>query len=81
MEFKTYTNEFVPPDHPKVITRAIFQNEFYGGTEDKPRVYFIWGVDELDNKDVALWDSKDVGTAVMDMNFDPIEKETFGRLQ
>lgn len=27
-----------------------------------------------------MWKSKDIGKAVMDMNFDPIEKDTFGKL-
>lgn len=79
IEFKTYNEEFVPADHPAQVAKTLYNDMFFG-SEDLSRVYFVWGIDDVDISNTSQWDSRDIGEAIIDRNFDPIEKETFQKL-
>jgi len=78
-QFKTYIEDFLPEDNPTQITKNLYETQFFGA-EDQPRIYFVWGVDDLNTTNTPMWDSRKFGTAVIDRNFNPIEKETFNKL-
>lgn len=79
IEFKTYIEDFLPEDNEAQITKSLFDKSFYG-SEDQPRIYFVWGVEDLNKTNMPLFDSREYGKAEMDKNFDPIEKGTFKSL-
>jgi IS1 family transposase len=79
IEFKTYVEELVPPEHESQVTKSLFNDKFFGA-EDYARIYFVWGVDDIDKEDTSMWISSEIGEPVIDRNFDPIEKETFTKL-
>lgn len=77
--FKTYIEEFVPEGHESQIVKKLYNDKF-AGAEDLSRVYFVWGIDDINLDQQSLWNSRQVGEPVIDRNFDPLDQKTFSKL-
>lgn len=78
-EFKTYVPEFLPDKHPSVVAKQQYKLNFTGN-EDLSRVYFTWGIEDLNKDNTSMWDSYNLGAPIIDRDFDPIDKDTFKML-
>lgn len=79
MPFKTYVEEFVPEGHESQIVKNLYNDKF-AGAEDLSRVYFVWGIDDINLDKQSLWNSRQIGEPVIDRLFDPLDQKTFSKL-
>lgn len=66
----TEEEEFLPSDHPIMVTNQILTDEFDGKSNKELFVYLFWGVKDLDKEGGSQWDSNFIGKAIMDDQFD-----------
>ena len=61
----------MPRDHPLSENKRILTERFAGGAGTTALYIEIhFGVLDLDKSETSKWDSEDIGTAILDDNFD-----------
>jgi uncharacterized membrane protein YdfJ with MMPL/SSD domain len=66
----TEEEEFLPKDHPMSENTKILSERFAGGGSTALYIVMHFGILDLDKEGTSMWKSNDIGTAILDPEFD-----------
>jgi predicted RND superfamily exporter protein len=72
----TQREEYLPLDHPLILTRDTIENDFVAGSgTNSIRVSIYFGIKDINKEKVSMWDPEDLGEIIYDDDFDMSSEE------
>ena len=66
----TEEEDFLPKDHPISVNTKILSERFAGGGSTALYIVIHFGVLDIDKKGTSMWKSEEIGSAILDPDFD-----------
>ena len=73
---QTEDEQFISPDNPILKVFTIQQDQFKQYGDFRTKIYFVWGIEDVDRSEETAWDVEYLGTPIYDPNFQPWQPES-----